>query len=95
MTAWCVARWLPHAARVLTWHACAWCRYVDFAAFNDSGVRPYGTTVAAVLLGTARKTLARALLLLAAMGYGVVRPTLGDAGARVSALVRAPFFEVF
>ena len=69
-------------AEMLTW-------YVDYADFNDSGFRPYSTTVAAVLLGAARKTLARALLLVAALGFGVVRPTLGDAAPRVVALVRS------
>jgi hypothetical protein len=63
-------------------------RYVDYAAFNDSGFRPYGTTVAAVLFGAVRKTLSRSLLLVAALGFGIVRPTLGDATARVALLVR-------
>jgi hypothetical protein len=71
-------------AEMLTW-------YVDYAAFNDSGYRPYGTTVAAVLFGAVRKTLSRCLLLVAALGFGIVRPTLGDAAARVAALAAAYF----
>ena len=71
-------------AEMLTW-------YVDYDAFNDSGFRPYGTTVAAVLLGAVRKTLSRCLLLVAAMGFGIVRPTLGDAAPRIALLAGAYF----
>lgn len=49
---------------------------------------PRSTTVAAVLIGSVRKTLARTLLLVVSMGFGVVRPTLGGITARVGALVR-------
>lgn len=62
--------------------------YFDYVNFNNSGFRPYSTTVAAVLIGSVRKTLSRTLLLVVAMGFGVVRPTLGGISLRVLALVR-------
>lgn len=67
----------------------AW--YCDYDSFNDYGFRPFGVTLAAVLLGAARKCLARCLLLVAAMGFGVVRPHLGEARPRVAALGAAYF----
>ncbi len=71
-------------AEMLTWS-------VDYDTFNETGFRPYGTTVLAVLFGAVRKTLSRMLLLVAAMGFGIVRPTLGEARARVLALGAAYF----
>ena len=66
-------------AEMLTW-------YCDFDDFNATGFRPYATTVLAVLLGALRKSLSRMLLLVAAMGFGIVRPTLGGSAWRVAAL---------
>jgi hypothetical protein len=43
-------------------------------------------TVVAVLLGSLRTTLSRALVLMMSMGYGVVRPTLGGMNAKVVSL---------
>ena len=60
--------------------------YYDYVNFNATGFRPYATTVAAVLIGAARKTLLRMLLLVVAMGFGVVRPTLGGLSAQVLVL---------
>eukprot|EP00898_Chlorokybus_atmophyticus_P006929 jgi/Chlat1/7237/Chrsp58S00882 len=60
--------------------------YFDYVNFNKSGFRPKGTTIVAVLLGSLRKTLARMLLLVVSMGYGVVRPTLGGLKAKVVSL---------
>ena len=51
--------------------------YFDFVNFNNTGYRPYGITVWAVTLGDVRKTVSRLLVLVVAMGFGVVRPTLG------------------
>ena len=45
--------------------------------FNATGYRPYVTTLYAVLLGCARKTISRILVLIVSMGYGVVLPYLG------------------
>ena len=53
------------------------CRYFDYVNFNATGYRPYVTTLYAVLLGCARKTISRVLVLIVSMGYGVVLPYLG------------------
>ena len=60
--------------------------YFDYANFNATGYRPYAPTVLAVLLGSLRSTLARTLVLMVSMGYGVVRPTLGGMSAKVVSL---------
>ncbi|CAN1827965.1 Transmembrane protein 87B [Linum perenne] len=51
--------------------------YFDYAEFNETGIRPTGTTVWAVTFGTVKRTVARLIILIVSMGYGVVRPTLG------------------
>ena len=60
--------------------------YFDYANFNATGYRPYVFTMVAVLLGSLRATLSRALVLTVSMGYGVVRPTLGGMSAKVISL---------
>eukprot|EP01024_Parvocaulis_polyphysoides_P036503 TRINITY_DN3244_c2_g2_i2.p1 TRINITY_DN3244_c2_g2~~TRINITY_DN3244_c2_g2_i2.p1 ORF type:complete len:544 (+),score=43.31 TRINITY_DN3244_c2_g2_i2:45-1634(+) len=60
--------------------------YFDYVTFNHSGFRPEGTTLWAVILGCIRKTFSRVLVLLVAMGYGTVRPTLGGLSKRVIAV---------
>lgn len=67
----------------------AW--YFDYVNFNATGYRPYAATVFAVLLGSARKALSRSLVLVVAMGYGVVRPTLGGVTRDVVGLSLAYF----
>eukprot|EP01025_Chloroclados_australasicus_P014318 TRINITY_DN16710_c0_g1_i2.p2 TRINITY_DN16710_c0_g1~~TRINITY_DN16710_c0_g1_i2.p2 ORF type:complete len:547 (+),score=64.31 TRINITY_DN16710_c0_g1_i2:49-1641(+) len=57
--------------------------YFDYVTFNHSGYRPYGTTIAAVVLGSVRKAFSRVVVLLVAMGYGTIRPTLGDLNKKV------------
>ena len=52
-------------------------RYFDYINFNATGYRPYVTTLYAVLLGCLRKALSRMLVLIVAMGFGVVLPYLG------------------
>ena len=59
----------------------AW--YHDFVNFNASGSRPIVITVWAVTVGAIRKTLSRLLVLVVAMGFGVVRPTLGGLTRKV------------
>jgi hypothetical protein len=72
-------------AEMMTWHT-------DHSQFNATGLRPLALTLTAVLLGACRKTLARVLLLVAAQGYGIVRPTLGeDVTQRISAMGLAYF----
>lgn len=65
--------------------------YFDFVNFNAYGVRPYATTVWAVMLGSVRKTISRMLILVVSMGYGVVRPTLGGITSKVLTLGAAYF----
>lgn len=67
----------------------AW--YFDFVNFNASGFRPVDITVWAVTLGAVRKTVSRVLILVVAMGFGVVRPTLGGLSGRVLSLGAAYF----
>ncbi|KAL3814467.1 hypothetical protein ACJIZ3_015735 [Penstemon smallii] len=57
--------------------------YFDYAYFNNTGTRPVGITTWVVTIGAARRTLSRILILSVAMGYGVVRPTLGGLTTKV------------
>lgn len=57
--------------------------YFDYAQFNRTGVRPTGTTIWAVTFGTVKRTVARLIILIVSMGYGVVRPTLGGLTSKV------------
>lgn len=68
--------------------------YFDYVNFNHTGLRPVATTVVAVVLGCLRKTLARLLVLLVSMGYGIVRPTLGPVVQKVAALTLSYFVAV-
>ncbi|XP_020090894.1 transmembrane protein 87A-like [Ananas comosus] len=57
--------------------------YFEYAKFNETGVRPMGITFWAVTFGTIKRTVARVIILIVAMGYGVVRPTLGGLTSKV------------
>ncbi|XP_057803418.1 uncharacterized protein LOC131018724 [Salvia miltiorrhiza] len=57
--------------------------YFDYAYFNSSGTRPAGITTWVVTIGAIRRTISRILILSVAMGYGVVRPTLGGLTTKV------------
>lgn len=57
--------------------------YFDYAQFNKTGVRPTATTIWAVTFGTVKRTVARLIILMVSMGYGVVRPTLGGLTSKV------------
>eukprot|EP00252_Welwitschia_mirabilis_P026237 TRINITY_DN8517_c0_g1_i1.p1 TRINITY_DN8517_c0_g1~~TRINITY_DN8517_c0_g1_i1.p1 ORF type:complete len:517 (+),score=80.53 TRINITY_DN8517_c0_g1_i1:211-1761(+) len=57
--------------------------YFEYANFNATGVRPMGITLWAVTFGILKKTVARLLILVVSMGYGVVRPTLGGLTSKV------------
>ncbi|KAL6140647.1 hypothetical protein ACLB2K_058945 [Fragaria x ananassa] len=50
--------------------------YFEYAEFNETGVRPTGITVWAISFGAVKRTVARLILLMVSMGYGVVRPSL-------------------
>lgn len=60
--------------------------YFDYAEFNKTGIRPTGITIWAVTFGTVKRTVARLIILTVAMGYGVVRPTLGGITSKVMML---------
>ncbi|XP_058001853.1 uncharacterized protein LOC110654706 isoform X1 [Hevea brasiliensis] len=57
--------------------------YFDYAGFNDTGIRKTRITVWAVTFGTIKQTVARLIILMVSMGYGVVRPTLGGLTSKV------------
>ncbi|OMO70612.1 Transmembrane receptor, eukaryota [Corchorus capsularis] len=65
--------------------------YFDYAEFNESGIRPVGITMWAVTFGTIKRTIARIIILMVSMGYGVVRPTLGGLTSKV-VMLGATFF---
>ena len=60
----------------------AW--YFDYANFNVAGRRPVLPTLWAVIMGCLRKTVARTLIIMVTMGYGVVLPYLSDVQKKVS-----------
>lgn len=64
----------------------AW--YFDYINFNASGRRPVLPTLWAVLMGSLRKTVARTLIVMVSMGYGMVLPFLSDLQKKVSLLSR-------
>ncbi|GMN40645.1 hypothetical protein TIFTF001_009869 [Ficus carica] len=57
--------------------------YFEYANFNSTGMRPMGITLWAVTFSSVKKTVSRLLLLVVAMGYGVVKPTLGGITSKV------------
>ncbi|XP_062156743.1 uncharacterized protein LOC133864425 [Alnus glutinosa] len=57
--------------------------YFEYAEFNETGIRPTGITMWAVTFGTVKRTVARLIILMVSMGYGVVRPTLGGLTSKV------------
>lgn len=65
--------------------------YFEYAEFNETGTRPIGITIWAVTFGTVKRTVARLIILTVAMGYGVVRPTLGGLTSKVI-MLGATFF---
>lgn len=60
--------------------------YFDYVEFNKTGVRPRGITFWAVTFGAVKRTVARIVMLIVSMGYGVVRPTLGGLTSKVMML---------
>uniref|UniRef100_A0A2P2MY44 GOST seven transmembrane domain-containing protein n=1 Tax=Rhizophora mucronata TaxID=61149 RepID=A0A2P2MY44_RHIMU len=65
--------------------------YFDYGEFNKTGIRPTGITIWAVTFGTIKRTVARLIILMVSMGYGVVRPTLGGLTSKV-VMVGMTFF---
>lgn len=57
--------------------------YFEYAEFNETGIRPIGITLWAVTFGAVKRTVARVIILMVSMGYGVVRPTLGGLTSKI------------
>ncbi|KAI6679021.1 hypothetical protein NL676_039817 [Syzygium grande] len=57
--------------------------YFDYAEFNETGIRPIGITVWAVTFGAIKRRVAHPIILMVAVGCGVVRPTLGGITSKV------------
>lgn len=68
-------------------------RYFDYINFNATGYRPYVTTLYAVLLGCLRKALSRMLVLIVAMGFGVVLPYLGAVQKKARRCCASPYLR--
>lgn len=65
--------------------------FAHFLNWNDKGVPALGITVTGLLFGTIKRAMSRVLVLLVSLGYGVVRPSLGDDMRRVLLLGCAYF----
>ncbi|KAJ7963309.1 Transmembrane protein like [Quillaja saponaria] len=65
--------------------------YFEYTKFNETGIRPTGITIWAVTFGTIKRTVARLIILMVSMGYGVVRPTLGGLTSKM-VMLGATFF---
>jgi hypothetical protein len=52
--------------------------YAHFIDWNDNGVPTTAVTVVALFFGALKRALSRVLVMLVCLGYGVVRPSLGD-----------------
>lgn len=65
--------------------------FAHFLNWNDSGVAALGITVTGLLFGTVKRAMSRVLVMLVSLGYGVVRPSLGEDMPRVLYLGGAYF----
>lgn len=61
-------------------------RYYDFHSLNHYGLRNHALMLAGVTFATIKKTVSRMLVLVVGMGYGVVKPNLGEVGNKVAIL---------
>jgi len=52
--------------------------YFEYKSFNAHGTRPMPLMVSAIVVGTVKKTVSRLLVLVVCMGYGIVKPNLGE-----------------
>ncbi len=66
-------------------------RYYDFHDLNKHGTRNMPLMLSAVLFTSIKKVISRMLVLIVSMGYGVVRPSLGEGGYKV-AVIGAMYF---
>lgn len=60
--------------------------FLKFVNWNDFGTPVIGLTTSGVFLGVLKRSLSRVLVQLVSLGYGVVRPSLGDEMGRVVGL---------
>ena len=67
-------------------------RYFDFATFNREGTRGTALMVLSSLFHTMKQTVSRVLVLVIAMGFGVIRPNLEDSTKRGVFGLGAAFF---
>jgi hypothetical protein len=56
-----------------------------YNTYNDSGRRPVPLMTTAVIFSTIKKTVSRIVVLIVCMGYGIVKPSLGDNATKVLA----------
>jgi hypothetical protein len=57
--------------------------YFHFLDWNDNGVPTTIVTIVAIFFGALKRALSRILVMLVCLGYGVVRPSLGEEMHRV------------
>jgi len=67
-------------------------RYYDFAQFNQNGTRGAGLMVMSSIMHTLKQTVSRLLVLVVSMGFGIVKPSLGDSFNTIAALGGLFFF---
>jgi len=67
-------------------------RYYDFAQFNINGTRGTGLMLSSSVLHTVKQTVSRLLVLVVSMGFGIVKPTLGDSFNTIAGLGGLFFF---
>jgi hypothetical protein len=65
--------------------------YGHYLLWNDYGVPKYSITMLGLICGVLKRTLSRVVVQFVALGYGVVRPTLGEDMKRVGLLGFAYF----
>ncbi|XP_059496994.1 transmembrane protein 87A-like [Stegostoma tigrinum] len=57
--------------------------YAEFHTISQQGVSVHGAVIFAELLSAVKRTLARILVIIAALGYGIVKPRLGTTSSQV------------
>ena len=65
--------------------------YGHYLSWNDVGVPSYSITLIGLFFGVVKRTLSRVVVQFVALGYGVVRPSLGEDMKRVLLLGSAYF----
>uniref|UniRef100_UPI00398F672B transmembrane protein 87A-like isoform X2 n=1 Tax=Pristiophorus japonicus TaxID=55135 RepID=UPI00398F672B len=57
--------------------------YAEFQSISQQGVSVHGAVIFAELLSAVKRTLARILVIIAGLGYGIVKPRLGNTSNQV------------